>query len=81
MAVFGTFAYFNKIINFLTIIFYIERAVLSLTAIVSGVKILIMKIAKAFSVTDGTVDNHRGAEKAVTALRCYCRPSGHTCFQ
>ena len=49
----------------LFIIFYIESRVLSLTAIVSGVKIIISKTEKAFSATDGTVDNHRGTEKAV----------------
>ena len=48
----------------LFIIFYIESRVLSLTAIVSGIKI-ISKSEKAFSATDGTVDNHRGTEKAV----------------
>ena len=49
--------------SILTIIFYIESLVLSLTAIVSGVKIL-SKSESAFSATDGTVDNHRGTEKA-----------------
>lgn len=36
--------------------------VLSLTVKVSGVKIL-SKFEKAFSATDGTVDNHRGTEE------------------
>ena len=35
-----------------------------MTAIVYGVKMLLMKFEKAFSATDGAVDNHVGTEKA-----------------
>ncbi len=57
------FAELYKLLCNLTIIFYVESPVLSLTVVVSGVKI-ILKSEKAFSATDGTVDNHRGAGKA-----------------
>lgn len=41
--------------------------VLSLTVNVSGVKI-ISKSERAFSATDGTVDNHRGTEEAEVVI-------------
>ena len=56
------FADLYKFNRELGVIFYIESRVLSLTAIVSGVKI-VSKLIKAFSATDGTVDNHKGTEK------------------
>ena len=59
----AVFAELHKLLCNLTIIFYVESSVLSLTVIVSGVKILSKK-EKAFSATDGAVDNHRGTEKA-----------------